>query len=335
MTFFCRSALCAFLLGLAACTGASKPPVAPRTSPPASTAPAAQLTVTEARAVFTGFLPEFENLAGNPAMITRVTAGPETLTETFTHGNSGPAPGALAGLRILVPHVTSYPRWFIAAGTSHARQGFLFVLAQQSAGAPWRETAELYDLSSPPQILHDLSFGGLTASGYVTTTPADSLALTMRPADLSAAYALYLNLRGRGHGFLAGGYTTSYVRGNLAIEAAARSRGWRFVESQRAATEPVYAVTLPKGGAIVIFDTRDTTSWTATSAAAQLSAGSANGLSVPPQQLLRRLGISHPRAGLRITAAVIEENLAYVLPVGSAAVTIVVNDGKVIGVAKS
>jgi hypothetical protein len=333
MTLLRRFAACALLLSLTACSGGGPHPATPATS--SASAPPARLTLATARGIFTGFLTEFENLPANPAQVAQVTRGPVKLAESFGRGNSGPPPGQLSGLRILVPQLTTYPRWFIAAGQSHSRQGFLFVLAQQSASGPWRAAAELYDLSVPSQILHDLSFGGLTASGYVATTPADSPTLTIRPADLSAAYARYLNRGARGMTFLAGGYTTSYVRSIPAIAAGARAHGWRYAEVQNATPDPVYAVTLPTGGALVVFDTRDTTSWTATSASALIPSSSATGLDSPPLSFLQRLGISRARAGLRVTAGVVEQNLAYVLPAGSAGVTIVVNDGKVISVAKS
>jgi hypothetical protein len=203
-------------------------------------------------------------------------------------------------------------------------------MVQQAAGAGWREAAELYDMNSPPQIMSDLSFDHLKKSAYVNPVSANDVTLTIEPSAMSAGYALYLNDHGKGPqrpNFLPGGYTTDYVKANQQIAADAVATGWKMTLSQAALNEPTYALYLSNGGAMVIFYTRGTVRWTATSAAVIPHS--------PVSLLLPRLGISAARPGLRVSATAVEENLAFIGPVGTYGATIVVNDGKLTGLAKS
>jgi hypothetical protein len=333
------AAACALLICLAACGGSSHRAARP-THPPAGHSPAsAQLTVAQARGIFAVFLPTFNQLSTDPSLASQLTTGPETAVETFAGGNAGPAPGTLTGERFLVPYLTSYPRWFLAAGPASSQQGFLFVMVQVSAGAEWREAAEIYDLSQPPQILPDLAFEGFTASGYANPVPVGDGSLTTEPSALSAAYARYLNEGGRGaqgRSFLPGGYTTGYVRLDNQTAASAPALGWHFRDRQSAANLPAYALQLPGGaGALVIFYTKDTVSWTAMSSSASIPRSATASDDMPPLQFLHRLGITAARPGLRVTATAIDENLAFVGPAGAKGTTIVVNDGRALEVAKS
>jgi hypothetical protein len=332
-------AVCALVVCLAAC-GSSSHPAATATRPPAGHSPAfAQLTLAQARSAFAVFLPAFDRLPGDPALASQLTTGPETTVETFAKGNAGPAPGTLTGERFLVPYLTGYPRWFLAAGSASSQQGFLFVLVQPSAGAAWREAAEIYDLSQPPQILPDLAFEGFKASGYANPVPAADVSLTTEPAALSAAYARYLDDGGRGaqgHSFLPGGYTTSYIKTDQETAASAAASGWKFADRQSAANLPAYALQLPGGvGALVIFYTNDAVSWTAMSSSASIPTSATASDGMPPLQFLHQLGITAARPGLRVTATAINENLAFVGPAGAEGATIVVNDGRALQVAES
>lgn len=102
-------------------------------------------------------MPKFERLASHPSLERQLSTGPEISAQAFRTGFL-PVPGKLSGERFLVPYLTGYPRWFIAVGSARRQRAFMFVMVQQAAGAGWREAAELYDLSSPPDILADLNY---------------------------------------------------------------------------------------------------------------------------------------------------------------------------------
>jgi hypothetical protein len=324
----------ALVLSLAACGGTPHSAAAKAKHPPAAPASAAataQLTIAQAGSIFTAFLPKFEQLASNRSQLSQFTAGPETAVETYFAGKEPFSPGTLTGVRYLVPALTGYPRWFLAAGSASDGQGFLFVMVQQSGGAPWREAAELYDLSATAQILPDLSAAGFAGSSVATPVAADDTSLTTEPSALSAAYARYLNDGARGDSFLAGAYTTEYVKYDQQSAAGAATDGWRFADRQSASGLPVYGLAFPSGaGALVIFYTKDTTSWTATSSTAAIPSAASTSIDTPPAQFLSQLGITAARPGLRVTATSYDENLAFVGPTGAHGVTIVVNDGKAV-----
>ncbi len=320
----------------AACGGASHPPAGSKHPKAAPISAAAQLTIAQASSIFTAFLPKFEQLASNPSAASQLTTGPETAIETFLAGRAGPAPGTLTGERFLVPALTGYPRWFLAVGSATTQQGFLFVMVQQSGGAPWHEAAELYDLSSPVQIVPDLGAAGFTGSSVASPVAADDTSLTNEPSALSAAYARYLNDGGRGKSFLPGAYTTGYVKSDRQFASGAAAEGWRYADRQSASGLPAYGLALPAGdGAIVLFYTKDTASWTATSASAVIPSSTSSSLDAPPAEFLSRLGITAARAGLRVTATSYDENLALVGPAGAEGMVIVVNVGKVFKLNKS
>jgi hypothetical protein len=343
----CALAVVALLSLLSACAGsspsvtASNSPTAPSTGQGSSQVPAGnqtpqQLTVAQAGVIFNAFLPKFEELATNPSQAGQLTTGPERSAQAFLKGQ-GPTPGALTGERFLVPTpLTSYPRWFLAAGKAATGQGFLFVMVQQSHSSPWQAAAELYDLSTPPQIMSDLRLAGFKTSGAFSPEAASDTSLTTEPSALSAAYASYLDHGAHGKAFLPGGYTTDYVRTDQQTARGAAAGGWKFADQQSAANLPVYGLQFPSGaGAIVIFYTRDTVSWTANSASAKLPRSITSPSSLPPRQFVNQLGITRVQPGLRISASAIDENLAYVGPTGSYGTTIVVNVGKGISIGKS
>lgn len=329
-----RTAVCACLISLislAACSGPENKTVGAAHSVPVhSAAPAPQLTVGQARSIFTAFLPKFERMASDPSLVGQLTTGPEMSAQTFRKG-ALPVPGKLSGERFLVPYLSGYPRWFIAIGSARTQRAFVFVMVQQAAGVGWREAAELYDLSSPPNILADLNFEHLKKSGHVSPVVANDTSLAIKPSALAAGYARYLNDHGRGPerpNFLPGGYTTDYVKSNQQAAAGAQAAGWKMTFRQAALHEPVYGVYPSGGGALVIFYTSGTVSWTATSSSAVISHS-------PISQVLSRLRISAARPGLRVSATAVEENLAFIGPLGTKGATIVVNDGKLTSLAKS
>lgn len=338
------TAACAVIVAfaLAACAATSSPgkvthsPSA-TTHSPSATKPE-QLTVSQAREIFGRFLPQFEQIANQPSLAARLSTEPETEALLLLNGAGGFPVGTLSDERFLVPALASYPRWFAVAGTGDSGHGFLFVLVQTSSGVPWREAAELYDLSSPPQIMSALTFEGARSSSIVTPTTSDEADLAVTPGTLPAEYATYVNDNGNGPDrkyFAAGGYTTSIASTNRQIAAGAPATGWRFTDNQAATTFPTYGFQLGNSSAFVVFYTKDTESWTALSPSARISTSTTSGLPYsPPAFVLSTLGIKHARAGLRVTGTAIDENLAWVAPFDEGNVTVIVNDGKAIEFAK-
>jgi hypothetical protein len=326
------------VLTLAACSGPASGSGPVKHSGAAKPAAYSQLTVAQAYSAFTEFLPQFSALPAHPADIGRLTAGPEVGVITASKGSVGPSVGDVSNTRILVPELTGYPRWFIAAGSNTAGEGVLFVLVQQAAGARWQETAELYDLGSA-QIIPDLAAAGFGVTARTPAVPGPGPALAMQPAQLPGAYAQYLNSRGKGTQsipFKPGTDTTGLVSLERTAAAGARPAGWTYTDTQADAGLPQYALRLPGGnGAVVIFFTHDTATWTASSAKARIPAANYSGLAEPPLSILQALGVTSLHAGLRVSVEAVDENLAIIGSSGSPAVTIAANAGRTFKLAKS
>jgi hypothetical protein len=324
----------------AACSGSASGASPVTHSASAGRSAYAQLTISQAYSAFTAFLPQFSDLPGHPADIGRLTTGPEIQVVTASKGAAGPAVGDVSGTRIIVPELTSYPRWFVAGGTkSSSGQGVMFVLVQLAPGAPWKETAELYDLGDRAQILPDLGAAGFGATATAQTVPSQGASLAMQPAQLPAAYAQYLNDRGPGAQrgkFRTGSYTTGLISLEHGASAGARPAGWKYTDTQAASGLPQYALRLPSGdGAAVIFFTTDTATWTASSARARMPTAAYSGLSLPPLPILQALGIKSAHAGLRVSVKAVDENLAFIGPPGTKGVTIAANVGRAFKLIKS
>ena len=338
--FPAATAACALLAGLAACSSPA-PPASPGPSRSASSpaaAATAQLTIAQATAIFTAFEPRFRSESKVQADAAQVGSGPETAALAFGDGSTEYQAGTLSGLRVLVPEESAYPRWFVAAGTSpYGKRGFLFLMLQQSAGAPWREAAEYYDLSSPPELMSYLSQAGFKSSLLVTAEPSDDPDLAVIPSKLSADLAAYLDDDARGaqrRHFYAGGYTTAAASQTRQLAAASSQTGWDVTDRQLASKAPVYTIDMPAGGALVFFHTTEQVRWTATSSAAQIASPDSAGNGVPGQ-FLAQLHITAATAGLKVTATATDEILAWVAPLAAGKVTILVNDGKIFALRKS
>jgi hypothetical protein len=326
------------VLTVAACSRSSHPPATAATKPSASASASesAQLTVAQVSSVFAAFLPKFNQLASDPSLASQLTTGPETMTEQYLKGTTGFRPGNLTGERFVIPYLTTYPRWFLAAGSASDGRGFMFVMVQQSAGAPWREAADLYDPGTA-QIMPDLRYAGFASTGFAQAVSSSDPSLVVSPSGLPAAYSRYLDDLGRGPGrqnFGAGANTSNYVKLDEEATAGSAARGWHFADRQTPAGQPVYGVKLSTGVAMVIFYTRETITWTALSAGAALSQNEAV-LYAPPALITARLHLSHTYPGLRVTATAIDENLAFVPTFGSGKVTVELNIGKAISFTKS
>jgi hypothetical protein len=324
----------------AACSGSASGAGPVTHSTPAGRSAYAQLTISQAYTAYTAFLPQFSNLSAHPADIGRLTTGPEIQVVTASKGAPGPAVSDVSGTRIIVLKLTSYPRWFVAGGTkSSTGQGVLFVLVQHGPGAPWRETAELYDLGGQAHILPDLAAAGFGGALTTQTVPDQGASLAMQPAQLPADYAQYLNDRGAGAqraNFKAGSNTTGLISLERSAAAGARPAGWKYTDTQAASGLPQYAFRLPSGhGAAVIFFTNDTATWKASSARARMPTATYSGLSLPPLQILQALGINSVHAGLRVSVKAVDENLAFIGPPGTKGVTIAANVGRAFKLIKS
>jgi len=317
------------LVVLAACSSSPARPASAYT----------QLSISQAYSDYAEFLPQFANLSANPADIGKLTTGPETQVISASKSVPGPDVSGLVDTRVLVPKLTHFPRWFVAVGNTTANEAVLFVLVQRAAAAPWRETAELYDLGSQAQIVPDLIAAGFTNVVMKTTVPAAGAPLAIQPEQLPAAYAQYLNDRGTGalNGqFKPGSYTTGLISLEQTATAGAPPDGWKYADTQAAAGFPEYALSVPSGkGAAVIFFTVDTVTWTATSARARMTSATYSGLAEPPLSILQALGITSIHPGLRVSVKAMDENLAIIGPPGSAGVTIAANSGRTFSLTKS
>jgi hypothetical protein len=324
----------------AACSGSASGTGPVTHSAPAGHAAYTQLTTSQAYTAFTEFLPQFNDLSAHPANIGRLTTGPESQVVAASKGGAGPSVSDVTDTRIIVPDLASYPRWFVAAGTkSSSGQGVLFVLVQRAPGAPWQETAELYDLGGKQRLLPDLTVAGFRAASTTQTVPDQGASLAIQPAQLPAAYVQYLNDRGAGAQsgkFKAGTDTTGLISLEKTAAAGAQRDGWKYTDTQTAAGLPQYALRLPGGhGAAVIFFTVDTVTWTASSARARMPAASYSGIALPPLQILQALGIKSVRAGLRVSVKAMDENLAFIGPPRTNDVAIAANVGRAFKLTKS
>ncbi len=327
----------AALAGLTACGSPAHPAGKATHSPAATTEAYAQLTVAQASAVFTAFLPKFDQLSSDPSLVPQLTAGPLGAGETFLKGTAGPSVGTLSGEHFLVPYLTAFPRWFLADGDASDGQGFLFVMLQQTPGAQWRAAAEFFDQSSPGQILPDLEQAGLGTSGQPSPVQASDASLQLQPSGLAAAYVRDLDHPGStaSHEFAAGTFTSQRARSNRQTARQARALGWTVTDTMTTVNEPRYGFSLPSGaGALVIFFTAERYAWTAKSAAAVIQHGSVASLATPPEVFLSELGIRRAAAGLRVTLNTIDQNLAFIGPPGTKAL-IVANNGLAINLAKN
>jgi hypothetical protein len=329
-------AVLAALVGLTACSSPAHPAGRATPSTAATAEASAQLTVAQASAVFSAFLPKFSQLSSDPSLASQLTAGPLASSESFLKGTVGPSVGTLSGEHFLVPYLTGFPRWFLADGTASNGQGFLFVMLQQTTGAPWRATAEFFDQSSAGQILPDLDQAGLGRSEQYSPVIAADAGLQPEPSRLAAAYARYLDQPGSASSpqFTAGTYTSLRARSNQQTARKAETLGWQLTDTMTTVKQPLYGLSLPTGaGALVIFFTAERYTWTARSAAAVIKRDSAS-LATPPDVFLTELGIHAAAAGLRVTLKAIDQALAFVGPPGTKPV-IVTNNGAAISLAKN
>jgi len=293
-------------------------------SPGPAAAASGQLTPAQAQDVFARFLTAFRRAetAHTRAAAATVLTGPELEDQNFQPGINGPAVQTLAGVRVYVPRLTGYPRWFAATGhppQAASSAGFIFLLVQAAPRAPWLDAAELYGFGQPGFMLPDLSRVALDAQGFATPVQRGDASLAVPPAGLSAGFSRYFNTALSHPAAAPAGYTSNLVPGMRTAERAGSRYGWRVFDTEQARSSTVYALRLTGGGAAVFFLTSESTGWQAASAAATLSPPQAavNGGAAPPPYLSRQvLHLTSARAGLRIIGTLVDEHLAIDPPRG-------------------
>jgi hypothetical protein len=294
--------------------------------------------------VFNAFWPRFEHLHKNysRSAARSLTTGAELRAQLFFRGTAWPPITRLTREKFYVPRLTSYPRWFWAAGqqATGRADGHLFVMVQAGPGAPWRTAMSLYDLASAGRMLHYLATTlTIDRQGYASIVPGSDTSLDITPAAMPVAYARYLDHADSSferHWFQDGPNTTGYISLERGILRGAGQDGWRDTDHQATAGLPEYALRLASGGAIVIFATDDTAGWTARSSSALLTASTqAERKDIPPAQFLQRLGIASVTAGIRVSTVAVDRVLAFVQPRGIGYIYVLINNGSATSVRKS
>jgi len=333
-----RLSAAGLVLLIAACAAAGHP--APRRA-----ASSGQLTLAQARQAFVKFLPRFLQLPSSfsVSVARNLTVGDELQAQIFFHGQSGPTLTQLTGEAFYVPRLTSYPRWFWAAGLQpgNSHDGHLFVMVQSAPSAPWKTAMALYDLNSAADMLHLLAATVVTdGQGYAQAVPAGDPSLNISPSAMPATYARYLD----GHTtaavtqlFQAGSNTTGYRALNQATARGAGRYGWQDTDHQAPSGLPVYALRINTGGAIVIFSTHDKVGWRAerSSAALPMRPSPPEAYYVPPAFVIQDLQITSVTIGTQLTAAAVDRVLAFVQPQGVGYIYPLIVNGTAIGVADS
>jgi hypothetical protein len=302
----------------------------------------AQVTIAQARRVVKAFLPKYKfelPHSYSPALARSLTTGAELQGQLFNHGKSGLSVTRLTRETYLVPRLTAYPGWFVAALAVRSSRGYavdyIFVMVQAAASAPWKAAMAPYVYDPRWRLQRYLArVVARDAQGYAAISPGSPY-LAVAPSALAAAYARYLNTRRSppGVAFAPGFETTGFIRSDRAAARGARRYGWRFTNHHAPAGLPVYALALKPSGAVVFFATTDTAAFVATSSAAALlarpSRSEANYVP-PPQLLLHRVQFGAVQTGTRFTITSAHQDLAIVplagfhriyVPVNSAAFT--------------
>ena len=323
---------------LAACGSSGLPVRSGAAGHTATTSKAVPLTPESAQRIFSSFVPRFETMASDKALIPKLTMGAQEQGEEFFGGQWGPTLGSLASEQVFVTKQAGYPRWFLGSGRASGNTGVFFVMVQQSPSAAWRCAAEMLDYGGTSQTRTALSYVNVDSAGYApAVSPTDS-SLAVPPSALAQAYTGYLNRLGRGGGppFAPGENTTSYISTNKKLFTGASRYGWRITDHQQTTALPVYSMGIGPG-AIVIFITRDTTVWHALSSSAVLNppASSAAAYYAPPALLTKGIGAASVRAGFALTAVTMNRVLALVPPQGKSKIDVALYTGQAVSVTHS
>ncbi len=248
----------------------------------------------ESARVLDGYVRAYNKAVARPGVKARREPATGALAE-LVRGNP-PSPISLADPVLYVPRSDSYPKWF--AATALERRGatehpvFLLFVQARADGA-WLPANRLYLTGDPPKIAID-------AQGYAVALAPDTGGLAMRPADVPAAQAAYLDHDDR-----------KIAPGRLATRRKAmerlqnqglRARGVEVTAHSTPEGDSVYALRTGDGGALVWSAFRRTVTYTTREAAVEVPAG-----------VRRLLG---PRTGRRAVATWLWRSVAYVPPRG-------------------
>lgn len=282
-------AACAALLALAAACSSSAHPApkakAGSTHTQLRPARAPQLSPAQARQVFAAFLPRLNYLlrTHDAALVPQLTTGAEQQVLAFQEQPAAVAldmaerpVGRLTRVKVYVPRLSTYPRWFWAVGRPRGDTGHsvLYVMVQSSRAAPWKAAMEINDFTAKFDLLGTLRAIVEDSGGYATEFPRDLYpSLIVAPAALPGLYAKVLNLSRDStslHSFHRGPNTTGYISYDRDIKANSVRYGWRTTDTQAASGLPVYALVTTGEAAFVVFVTNDVLTWQATSSSAAL-----------------------------------------------------------------
>jgi len=277
----------------------------PATTTRANATSASQIAPAQAMKVFTTFIDRFTamELRYSPRANDQLTAGPLRASIAFTaatsQGQFVPPTGRPSAVRVFVPRLAGYPRWFFGVGDQPGQHpaDSLFVMDQARPGAPWLAETEIgYSPGSPDET------PATDAAGYATALAPGTSGLVVPPGQVAARYTdqlggkpgprLFPSLDLSGPGLE--GPSPSWSR-HLGWDDSTTFRPWRL---------PVFALKAAQGRAVVVIDELQAFSWTAASAAAVLPrfwTAAANDDAVPPPVYWRYAGVTSVRKGLRIT----------------------------------
>lgn len=274
----------------------------------ASGAAASQLTMAQAKQAFDALLPRYNQMAkkGSTAMVGQLTVDAEAAVQGFGTKSGGSLPAATPQAeKYYVPRLTSYPRWFVVAGSTRvygSAGGDAFVVVQSQQGAPWR-MAQVQSWIGPASPA--LSQIAVDSQGYATAVAPDVTSLMTPPGQLGAQYT---QLAGGGSGAAsslfaagpAGAYPMAPPRSGPDSPASA---GWDFSAAFSAPSLPVFALRTTGNGAVVFFSFAESQTWVAKSSSAKFSSGGIP-LVTAVQAGLRN---THVQAGARITLTELHE----------------------------
>jgi hypothetical protein len=299
--------------------------------------PHGQLTPTQAREVFAGWLSSYKSAVFpySATEVDQLTTGLAQQIATTSQDPLSLGTSTVTGERVIVPLQAGYPRWFLGTGTEPGSpfSRYLYVILTQAAkGGPWRATTMLAQQggSSPDQNLATIA---IDRNGYASEVPLNS-ALAVPPGQLSADYARLFN----------GGTQTAEVNSlfppadlvfyidNLRTQLQGGNQtGWIDSATELAAG-PAYALKLTGGGAAVLFLTTQAVRYVAARSLVLKvnlkNAFSPRGAPQPPYNLGGGVPI---KAGVRLVLTNVLQLIVLDRPRGSLPVKVVVADQAELG----
>lgn len=195
------------------------------------------------------------------SVIGRIESGPleaiDTASVRSAHaqhpaGNPSLTPLAFSDTRYLIPRQVGWPKFFVADSATNrdADSRWVLLFRRASAAGPWTaQYLAVVPKGGMPQLATD-------QGGHVLAVPAKETSLLVPPADLSAAYAGYLQT-GEGADRFAPGAATTQVRDDRSQQTRTANSVTQYADQADTAGDFAPAALRTKdGGAIVFFATR-------------------------------------------------------------------------------